>query len=187
MVVYIDGACRGNGTTHARSSYGVFFGPGSPYNDNGLVGIGMPQTSTRAEIEALAEALKIIRRICSADYILQRIKIATDSSYLVDAMSKHVEGWIERGGLSSRGKVVAHYDRLKELHELLDEMEYGDDGGIVVQFWHIERSMNENADSLANGALNAYKQRARNENMEVFGIATFPYNTTCNNNASRRF
>jgi ribonuclease HI len=74
---------------------------------------------------------------------------------LVDAMSKHVEGWIERGGLNLRGKVVAHYDRLKELHELLDEMEYGDDGGIVVQFWHIERSVNENADSLANGALNA--------------------------------
>jgi hypothetical protein len=83
--------------------------------------------------------------------------------------------------------VVAHYDRLKELHELLDEMDYSDDGGIVVQSWHIERSINENADSLANGVLSAYEQRARNENIEVFRIATFLYITTCNNNASRSF
>lgn len=153
LVVYIDGACRGNGTPNARSSYGIYFGPDSPYNANGLVGNGIPQTSTRAEIEALAEALKVLKKICSRDYKLQQIKIATDSSYLVEAMSQHVEGWIERGGIGSKGKVVAHYERLKTLHELLDEMEFGDDGGIGVQFWHIERSMNKEADALANAAL----------------------------------
>ncbi|KAF1923067.1 ribonuclease H-like protein, partial [Didymella exigua CBS 183.55] len=150
LVVYIDGACRGNGTRNARSSYGVYFGPDSPYNANGLIDNAAPQTSTRAEIEALAEALKIIQAVCATDFKLQQITIATDSSYLVDAMSKHVGGWIERGGLGSRGKAVAHYDRLKALHELLDEMEYGDDGGIVVQFWRIERSMSSAADALAN-------------------------------------
>ncbi|KAF3033740.1 hypothetical protein E8E12_002551 [Didymella heteroderae] len=148
LAVYIDGACCGNGTPNARSSYDIYFGPGSPYNANGLVASGVPQTSTRAKIQALAEALKIIRRICSTDFKLQHIKIATDSSYLVDAMSKHVEGWIESGSIGSRGRAVAHYDRLKALHELLDEMDFGDDGGIEVQFWHIERSMNKEADRL---------------------------------------
>lgn len=155
IVVYIDGACRGNGTPTARSAYGIYFGPGSRHNANGLVAPCIPQTSTRAEIEALAEALEIIRHVCSADFKLQQIKIATDSSYLVDAMAKHVEGWIERDGIGSTGKVVAHYERLKELHELLDEMEYGDDGGIQVQFWHVGRSVNREADALANAALDA--------------------------------
>jgi len=54
LVVHIDGACRGNGTPTARPSYGVFFGEGSPYNTYGLLPSNLPQTSTRAEIEALS-------------------------------------------------------------------------------------------------------------------------------------
>lgn len=155
LVVYIDGACRGNGTPQARASYGVYFGPGSPYNTNGLLPTAVPQSSTRAEIEALAAALKVIREVCGNDFRLVYIKIATDSKFLVDAMALHVEGWIESGGVGSRGREVAHYDRMKELHELLDDMEFGDDGGMYVQFWHVDRSVNEGADALANAALDA--------------------------------
>jgi ribonuclease HI len=104
----------------------------------------------RAETEALAEALEIIGRICSTGHKLQHIKVATASSWLVDAMSKHVEEWIESGGMGFEGRVVAHYDRLRELHEQLDEMEDCDDGGIDVQFWHVEGSMNKEIDALAN-------------------------------------
>jgi ribonuclease HI len=34
-------------------------------------------------------------------------------------------------------------------------MEYSDDGGMIVQFWHVDRSLNEGADALANAALDA--------------------------------
>ncbi|KAI2487700.1 hypothetical protein Ptr902_01833 [Pyrenophora tritici-repentis] len=37
MVVFIDGACRNNGSPTARASYGVYLGPESPYNRYGLV------------------------------------------------------------------------------------------------------------------------------------------------------
>jgi ribonuclease HI len=50
MVVYIDGACRNNGSPTARASYGVYFGPDSPHNCYGLLPDSSPQTSTRAEI-----------------------------------------------------------------------------------------------------------------------------------------
>ncbi|OSS47480.1 hypothetical protein B5807_07427 [Epicoccum nigrum] len=153
FVVYIDGACRDNGASDARASYGVYFGPNSAYNTNGLLQAEAPQTSTRAEIEALAAALEVIKRLCKDDLKLQQIKIATDSAYLVDAMSLHIEGWIEKDGVGSRGKPVAHFERLKMLHEMLDEMEFGDDGGIEVEFWRVDRGMNKEADALANAAL----------------------------------
>lgn len=142
MVVYIDGACRNNGTSSARASYGVFFGPGSPYNNHGLLPSSLPQTSTRAEIEALAQALSIISEITANDFSLSEIKIATDSNFLVDAMSKWIEGWIENDGIGSNGTQVAHFDTLKQLHEKLDHMEYSDDGGVEVHFWHIPRELN---------------------------------------------
>lgn len=60
MVVHIDGACRNNGKPNARAAYGVYFGPGSPHNTQGLLAASLPQTSTRAEIEALGQALDVI-------------------------------------------------------------------------------------------------------------------------------
>jgi ribonuclease HI len=152
LVVHIDGACRGNGTPGARASYGVYFGPSSPHNAYGILSSSTPQTSTRAEIEALSHALEIICRITDGDYALSRIKIATDSSFLVNAMSRWIEGWIEDGGVGSNGKQVAHYQVLKRLHEKLDYMEYSDDGGRYVKFWLVGREMNRDADALANMA-----------------------------------
>lgn len=40
-----------------------------------------------------------------------------------------MDGWIANGGVGSRGGRVARLERLRQLSERLDEMEYGDDGG----------------------------------------------------------
>ncbi|KAH9865507.1 hypothetical protein J1614_009092 [Plenodomus biglobosus] len=152
LVVFIDGACRGNGTPSARASYGVYFGPDSPYNTYGLLAQDMPQTSTRAEIEALSQALSIICDITDNDFTLSHITIATDSAYLVESMSERIERWIEQGGLGYKGKEFAHFEVLKNLHEKLDWMEYSDDGGRTTKFWHIPRELNVEADALANKA-----------------------------------
>lgn len=65
-----------------------------------------------------------------------------------------MEGWIENNGIGASGRRVAHFDILKKLHEKLDYMEFSDDGGgREVQFWHIPRERNREADALANRAL----------------------------------
>jgi ribonuclease HI len=87
LAVFIDGAYRGNGTPSARASYGVYFGPNSGYNTYGLLPSNLPQTSTRAEIEALVQALRMIVHVFNHDLRLSNIKIASDSSFLVNAMS----------------------------------------------------------------------------------------------------
>lgn len=152
MVVSIDGACRGNTTPTARASYGVYFGPGSSHNTYGLLENTLPQTSTRAEIESLLQALNIICKITDEDFWLTRIKIATDSSFLANAMGKWAEERTDDGDLGSDGTKIAYFDILKQLHDKLDYMEYGDDGGREVQFWHVSPEQNANANALANQA-----------------------------------
>ncbi|KAK2610245.1 hypothetical protein N8I77_003694 [Diaporthe amygdali] len=63
VVVSIDGACRDNGKPMARASWGVFFGPGSRFNSSSRLSPSCPQTSSRAEIEALSQAIDSIRDI----------------------------------------------------------------------------------------------------------------------------
>ncbi|KAI1774248.1 ribonuclease H-like protein [Hypoxylon cercidicola] len=154
VVVSIDGACRGNGTPSARASWGVHFGEQSPHNASGLLESTLPQTSTRAEIEALSQALRIIRTDISGDMSLQGYRIRTDSEYLMKAMSEWMENWIAKDGRNARGRPVAHYQVLKEIHDRIDEMTYGDDGGLDFMFWHVPREQNRGADALANQALN---------------------------------
>ncbi|KAL1859071.1 hypothetical protein Daus18300_009711 [Diaporthe australafricana] len=153
VVVSIDGACRDNGKPTARASWGVFFGPGSRFNSSGRLSPSCPQTSSRAEIEALSQALAVIRDFSHDDMTLLDIKIRSDSEYLCQAMSMFMEGWIENDGLRPNGQPVAHFDKLKEIHEALDEMTYGDDGGLRFQFWHVPRDENREADGLARSAL----------------------------------
>lgn len=34
---------------------------------------------------------------------------------------------------------MAHVDKLREIHEALEELTYSDDGGLQFQFWHVPR------------------------------------------------
>ncbi|ROW07415.1 hypothetical protein VMCG_03838 [Cytospora schulzeri] len=153
VVVSIDGACRNNGKSKARASWGVYFGPGSRYNSSGLLSPELPQTNSRAEIEALSRAIDTIREVSYQDMALQDIKIRCDSGYLCQAMSRWMEEWIENNGVRSNGRAVAHFDKLREIYGKIDDMTYGDEGGLHLQFWNVPREENREADELANSAL----------------------------------
>ncbi|KAL7895187.1 ribonuclease H-like protein [Trichoderma sp. SZMC 28014] len=152
VVVSIDGACRGNGTRSARAAWGVYFGPQSRHNSCGMLDSSLAQTSTRAEIEALSKALDIIHNLVSRDFSLQHYYIRTDSSYLAKTFSGWIQTWISNGGKKFKGKRPAHFGALRKIHERLDDMTYGDDGGIQFKFWHVPREENKEADALANQA-----------------------------------
>ena len=94
LVLCIGSACHGNDKPESRASFGVYFGPGSPYNASGVLQSTAEQSSARAEIEALAVALRIILAIRQNDSQVVYIKIALDSSYLMGAMTRFIEGWI---------------------------------------------------------------------------------------------
>lgn len=123
------------------------------HNASGLLDPALPQTSTRAEIEALSQALRIIKRSFSRNFLLQHFYIITDSSYLVQTFSELVQNWANNGRKNSKGKKVAHLEIVKDISERLDDMTFGDDGGLTFKFWRIPREENGEADALANEAL----------------------------------
>jgi ribonuclease HI len=152
LVVHIDGACRNSGKENARAAFGVYFGPNSKYNLSGLLDPSLPQTSDRAEIEALTQALRAIKQIADNDYSVSEVKIANDSRYLTDGICFRVNAQKNDETISSEEYPVANYDLLEDIRGTLDAMQYGDDGGIECQMWLVTSHMNVDADRLANRA-----------------------------------
>jgi len=146
MVVHIDGVCQSDTRT---CSYGVYFGPDSKYNKSGILEVSLSQTKERAEIEALSKALDTIYSICDKDYSLTSIHIAIASKSLFKTITEDIYDWVEDGGVNANGKEVKDFEILKSLHEILNEKEYGDDGGIEVKFWYRSSEENQEAAALA--------------------------------------
>lgn len=153
LEVSIDDACRDDGTPTACESWGVLFGPGSRFNSSGRLSPSCPRTSSRAEIEAPSQAIDAIRGVSHGDSTLQEIKIRSDSEYLCQAMSTWGEGQIGDNGLRPNGQPMAHFEKLHEIHDAIDEMTYCGGGGMQFQFRHVPRGENREADALANSAL----------------------------------
>ncbi|KAJ9602157.1 hypothetical protein H2200_013277 [Cladophialophora chaetospira] len=154
IVIAIDGACRGNGSPGARASYGLYFGPDSPRNDYGCLEASASHTNQAAEIRAAIEAINAAQRIMYKQGFRRDptnlIVLQTDSSYLVHSIDRHIYKWRENDFTNSRGRAVAN----GEAFNTLDHLIYGlETKGIQVQFWLLPRELNQNADRLANMAL----------------------------------
>ncbi|KUI62630.1 Ribonuclease H [Cytospora mali] len=123
MIIAIDGACPSNGTDKAvMSTCGVYLGPGAN-NWSWRVSDkpGERHTSSRAEIHAAIGALKAIMPFhadgghvvcehagppCRARHIV----IKSDSSYLVNSITQHVEKWRLNGWKTAKKTPVKNRD-----------------------------------------------------------------------------
>lgn len=79
-VVAVDGACLGNGTVNARASAGVYFGPGSSFNQSSM--LDMPRTTNQvaelmAAVLALEKALTINKTGVKTD--MMQLVVKADS------------------------------------------------------------------------------------------------------------
>ncbi|MBK5102304.1 MAG: ribonuclease HI, partial [Desulfobacteraceae bacterium] len=105
--------------------------------------------NNRMEMLALIEALRQLKRPC-------RIKVATDSHYLLKGMTEWIHGWIRRNWLSSQKKPVLNRDLWEELLELSKPHQ-------VEWQWikgHDGHPENERCDQLARAAIkNCQNQR----------------------------
>lgn len=150
LAVYIDGACRGNGTYSTRGSWGLYFGPNSTLNRCGMLSQNVPQTSNRAEIQALAQAVGHIFQVARSRNI-DDAWILTDSTYIVDSINVWIHKWIQNDGCKSNGQEAAYYYEIWVLHRLIKGMKVH--YGVDIHVRHVGREDNQGADSLANRAL----------------------------------
>ncbi|MFC1494721.1 ribonuclease HI [Thermodesulfobacteriota bacterium] len=135
--IFTDGACSGN---PGPGGYGIVLKHGDSCRE--ISGYEQDTTNNRMELMAVIEALKVLKKPC-------RIKIVSDSSYVIKGMTEWIEGWQKKNWMNSQKNPVLNRDlwemllKYSNLHEVDWVWVKGHHG-------HIE---NERCDSLAREAI----------------------------------
>ena len=133
VVVYADGACRGN---PGPGGWGVWLKSGA--HERELFGGELHTTNNRMELTAVIEALASLKRRCA-------VIVYTDSAYVKNGITTWIHGWKARGWQTADKKPVKNI----ELWQRLDVL----NAGHAVQWrWvkgHSGDPGNERADQLA--------------------------------------
>lgn len=98
-----DGACKGN---PGRGGWGAVLRMGTTEKE--LSGGEANTTNNRMELMAAIEGLKALKRPC-------RVKLSTDSRYVMDGLTKWIHGWLRNGWRTADRKPVKNADLWQEL------------------------------------------------------------------------
>lgn len=134
--IYSDGACKGNpgpGGWGAVIKYGK--------HEKEISGGDIDTTNNRMEMLAAINALKLLIEPC-------HVTLFTDSKYLIDGITKWVEGWKRNGWVNASKKPVRNSDLWHELIAAAMDHE-------IEWTWvkgHSGNPGNERADTLASNA-----------------------------------
>lgn len=101
--IFTDGACSGN---PGPGGYGAILKYGREIKE--ISGCELETTNNRMEMKAVIEALRQLKRPC-------KIRIVTDSKYVVKGITEWMPGWIKRSWLNSQKKPVLNRDLWEEL------------------------------------------------------------------------
>lgn len=132
--LYSDGACRGN---PGPGGWGVLL----RYRDweKELFGAELETTNNRMELMAAISGLENLKRAC-------RVRITTDSQYVMKGITEWMAGWKRRGWKTADRKPVKNVDLWQRLDAALRDHQ-------VEWQWvrgHTGHPENERADALAN-------------------------------------
>lgn len=132
--IYTDGACRGN---PGPGGWGVLLISG---NRRKTMHGGSPETTNnRMELTAVIEALNALKG-------KQQVVLHSDSKYVLDGISRWIDGWKNRGWKTAAKKPVKNQD----LWQALDQAR---ERHVINWKWvkgHAGDPGNEEADALAN-------------------------------------
>jgi len=157
QVVYTDGACEGNGKAGARAGIGVYWGPDHPWNVSEPVR-GEKATNNAAEIQAVIRAVETGR-----DNAVSKLKIKTDSQFLINCVTKWMPSWKKNGWKTAKGHEVINKADLLVLDKALEYYHKGRAAGsdrqVVFEYVpaHTGVEGNEAADRLAVQGARLYK------------------------------
>ncbi|XP_051167907.1 ribonuclease H1-like [Leptopilina boulardi] len=106
--VYTDGACSQNGKRKARAGIGVWFSDDHPLNVSRAV-VGR-QTNNMAEIQAVTIAARQAQKAG-----IKKLKINTDSQFLINCKTKWMKSWKAKGWKTADGRPVINKEELLEM------------------------------------------------------------------------
>jgi ribonuclease HI len=136
VVIYTDGACKGN---PGPGGWGVRLQSGQHVHE--LFGGELETTNNRMELTAVIEALKALKRPC-------KVTLFLDSEYVRKGITEWIHGWKAKGWRTAAKQPVKNV----ELWQALDHV-VSTAGHHIEWRWvkgHAGDPGNERADALAN-------------------------------------
>jgi len=103
--IYADGACSGN---PGPGGYGTLLKYRGETKE--VSGYEPETTNNRMELTAVIEGLRLLKRPC-------RIRVVTDSTYVVKGMTEWIDGWRRQKWLNSKKQPVLNRDLWERLLE----------------------------------------------------------------------
>jgi len=145
VTIYCDGSSIGN---PGPGGWGAVVSSDTRVKEVG--GYDTETTNNRMELTAAIESLKILKTKSS-------VTLHTDSSYVINGITKWVKGWVKNGWLTKdKSDVVS-----KDLWQALVKVAHAHEVKWVHVRGHEGVQLNERADMIANGY-------ARKENVKLF-------------------
>ncbi|MCP4188219.1 MAG: ribonuclease HI [Gammaproteobacteria bacterium] len=144
VVIYTDGACRGN---PGPGGWGVLMHYQG--KDKTLYGYEAQTTNNRMELTAAIQALRALKRAC-------HVELKTDSRYVMQGINDWIQNWKKNNWKTAAKKVVKNVD----LWQQLDKERQRHQIDWVWVKGHSGVPGNEKADQLANIAIDQAQDEA---------------------------
>lgn len=106
LIIYTDGACSGN---PGVGGYGAILQYGQIEKE--ISGCSEDTTNNRMEMIAVIEALTLLKRP-------SKVKVVSDSQYVINGITKWIDGWRRRNWITSQKKPVLNKDLWKKILDL---------------------------------------------------------------------
>ncbi len=150
---YTDGACKGN---PGPGGWGVLLRSASATRE--MFGGESSTTNNRMELWAAISALEALRRPC-------RVRLFTDSQYVLKGMTEWLPGWKARGWKTADRKPVKNVDLWQRLEQAAAAHQ-------VQWVWvrgHNGDPGNERADALANRGVHSVQGGSQTAHADLGG------------------
>lgn len=154
VIIYCDGSSIGN---PGPGGWGAVVADSTRAKELG--GYVKETTNNRMELTAAIESLRILKTASD-------VTLHTDSSYVINGITKWVNGWVKNGWMTKEKKDVVSKDLWQELVDVTEKHD--------VTWKHVKGhsgiELNERADMIANGF-------ARKEDVTLFDGTLVTYKT----------